>query len=279
MNVSAKALALACIALICAAVATTQQAPVTPPQILTLTEEFPKPGKGGATHEKTEGLYLQAFDRANSKVHYLGMEELSGKPRALFFAGYESMAAWQQAEQSVEKDSDLSAAIARADLADGELLESTERSVWIYDAENSYPGPVDMAQVRYFEIERFQVRPGQDEWIELAKLVKAAYAKAMPHRYWALYENVYGAPESSFLVITPMKSASEIDDMFAASAKFMAAAGGEEGMKHMYDLESKAVASSETNLFVVNPRMSRPPESWIKSDPDFWTPNAQKRTP
>ena len=35
-----------------------------------------------------------------------------------------------------------------------------------------------------------------------------------------------------------------------------------------------AIESSETNLFVFNPRMSYASEDWIKADPEFWKPKA-----
>jgi hypothetical protein len=70
-----------------------------------------------------------------------------------------------------------------------------------------------------------------------------------------------------------MKSAGEIDKNLMANKDFEAAMG-EEGMKKLGELSARAIESSETNLFSINPRMSYPADEWIKADPDFWKPKA-----
>jgi len=37
-------------------------------------------------------------------------------------------------------------------------------------------------------------------------------------------------------------------------------------------LESSCLESQQTNLFQISPKMSYPPESWVKAEPDFWKP-------
>jgi hypothetical protein len=48
--------------------------------------EFIKPGKGGAPHEKAESAFVQAMTRAKWPTHYLAVNSLSGKARALFLS-------------------------------------------------------------------------------------------------------------------------------------------------------------------------------------------------
>jgi hypothetical protein len=43
-------------------------------------------------------------------------------------------------------------------------------------------------------------------------------------------------------------------------------------MKKMAELEAACVESRQTNLFFIDPKMSYPPEAFVKADPDFWTP-------
>ncbi len=66
-----------------------------------------------------------------------------------------------------------------------------------------------------------------------------------------------------------MKSASEIDAEFTSDKQFEAAMG-EEGMKKMEELEAACVESRQTNLFLLDPKMSNPSDALIKADPDFW---------
>jgi hypothetical protein len=254
-----------------------------PPKILTITREFVKPGKYGNVHDKTESMFVSAFAAAKWPTHYLAMDSMTGKPRTLFFAGYDSFEAWEKDVKATQKNAGLSAALDRATEADGPLLDSTETSAFFYREDQSYNLPVDMAEMRYFEIEAFKVRPGHEkDWDEAIKLVNAAYAKALPEAHWAVYQAVYGSPGGfQYIVLTPMKSMSEIDTAFANYPKFMAAMGAD-GMKRLDELSAFAIEDSTTNLFAFSPKKSYVSEDWIKADPEFWKPKAtgaaEKRT-
>jgi hypothetical protein len=244
-----------------------------PPKVMTVFREFLKPGKGGAPHERAESAFVQAMARAKWPTHYLAANSLSGKSRALFFTPYDSFEAWEKDNQAVQKNAALSAALDRASVADGELLSETDGSVLVYNEEQSLRAPVDIAHMRYFEISLFRVRPGhRKEWSDAVKLVKDAYEK-IPDVHWAMYEAAYGQEDVTYVVFTPMKSAVEIDQGFERDKEFMAAMG-EEGMKKLSDLESAAVEFRQTNLFQFSPKMSYPPDAWVKADPEFWKPKA-----
>jgi len=244
-----------------------------PPKVLVITREFTKPGKSGTQHEKTESLFVQATTRAKWPTHYLAVESLSGKSRALFLTGYDSFEAWEKDTLATQKDATLSAALDRAWAADGELLSETDGGAFVFREEYSLRPEVDIAHMRYFEISRFQVKQGHDkDWDEIVKLVTAAYKK-IPDAHWATYLAVYGSPDTTYIVFNPMKSAAEIDRNFAANKEFEAAMG-EAGMKKFAELSAAAIESSQTNLFAFNPRMSYPADEWVKADPEFWKPKA-----
>jgi hypothetical protein len=245
---------------------------MSPPKVLVVTREFVKPGKAGMMHDKTESAFVQAFTRAKWPTHYLGMNSLSGKSRSLFFTGYDSFEAWEKDTKAVEKNAALSAALEHALVADGDLLDSIDGGVFVYNEEYSLrPHPATAAS-RYFEVSVFRVKQGHHkEWDDGVKMVLAAYQKALPDVHWGCYEVAYGAPEGTYLFITALKAASEIDSDFAHDKDFMAAMG-EDGMKKLEELSAAAIESGESNLFILNPKMSYVSEDWIKADPDFWKP-------
>src|ERR1700759_851512 len=67
-----------------------------PPKVLEIIVETLKPGQSGSPHLKTEAAFPQAFRDAKWPQHYLGMDALSGKQRAIFFVAYDSFDAWQK---------------------------------------------------------------------------------------------------------------------------------------------------------------------------------------
>jgi len=256
--------------------AVAQEAPegtTPPPKVLLIDREFMKPGKSGAVHEKSESAFVQAFARAKWPTHYFAANSLTGKNRTLFFIGYDSFAAWEKDAMAQQDNAALSSATDRAALADGDLLSETDAGAFTYNEEQSLRGPVDIAHMRYFEISLYRVRPGhRKEWNDLVKLVKDAYDK-IPDVHWAMYQAMYGQEDATYLVIIPMKSASEIDASMATDKQF-AENMGEDGMKKLSELESSAVEFTQTNLFMFNPAMSYPRDEWIKADPGFWKPKA-----
>ena len=242
-----------------------------PPKVLTVIREVLKPGKGGAAHEKSERAFVQAMSAANAPDHYIALDALTGPSRSLFFAGYDSFAQWEERQMADQKNATLSAALDRAAEADGELLQSYESGVYVLREDQSY-NPGDLAHIRYFEISVYKVKPGHDaDWETIVKMVTPALKQANPEDHWAMYEHIYGAGGSWFAVMRTMKSAAEIDRSFASDPKF-AAAMGEDGMKKLSELSAAAIESSESNLFMINPRMSYASPDMIKADPDFWKP-------
>jgi hypothetical protein len=171
----------------------------------------------------------------------------------------------------VENNKDLAAALDRANVADGELLANVDQGVLMFREELSLRPKVDIPHMRYFEISRFHVKQGHDkDWEALVKMYQSGFDK-FQDVHWAMYQVVYGQEDGTYILFNPMKTAAEIDRGFGDFEKFTAAMG-EDGMKKIAELTEKTVDSSETNLFMFNPRMSYASEDWIKADPGFWKP-------
>lgn len=245
--------------------------PMSPPKVLIVDREFTKPGKAGSAHEKSESAFVQAFARAKWATHYLAATSITGKNRTLFFVPYDSFEAAEKDNLAMASNASLSAALDRASAGDADAVSETDAAILVLNEDQSLHDVVDIAQMRYFEISLFRVKPGhRQDWNELVKLVKAAYEK-MPDIRWAEYEASYGQEGTTFVVITPRKSLAEIDKEMANDKDF-AANMGEEGMKKFRELEAAAIEFSQTNLFQFNPAMSYAADRWVKAAPDFWKP-------
>ena len=65
---------------------------------------------------------------------------------------------------------------------------------------------------------------------------------------------------------------SAIDLGYSEDKKWVAALGGEEGLRKLDEKFGDAVESSHSELFTVNPKQSYVSDDWIKADPGFWRP-------
>ncbi len=243
-----------------------------PPKVLVIDREFLKPGKAGSLHDKSESNFVRAAAAAKTKNYYFGLDSMTGASRSLFFFPYPSYEAWEQQTLADRKNATLTAAMDRAFNVDGELLSSYEQSAFNLRPDLSF-NTGNLVGKRYFEITQYIIKPGHNaEAEELSKLYVDYFKKAGINSNWATFELMYGANTgNAFLYITTMKSLSEVDQEIKDFAKFQEALGAA-GRKQLAELSAACIESAQTNIFEINPKISYPPEEWIKAEPDFWKP-------
>jgi hypothetical protein len=260
--------------------AAAQDAAPTPPKVLQITREWVKPGKAGAVHDKSEAAFVSASTRAKLQGHYIALNSISGKSRALYMFRFPSFAAMEEDQKIVDKNAALTAEFDRAVVADGELLEGTDTAVFTYNEEMSYHPHPDLSHARYYELSSFHIRPGhRKEFSDCVKMVKEGNQKAGTSAHWGAYDIAYGGEDGTVIALTHRESLSEIDKGFEEGRKFAEAMGGEDGMRKLDEVCGQGIESSHTELFAINPKQSYAEEGWIKADPDFWKPKAKAPEP
>ena len=241
-----------------------------PPKVLVTMREFLKPGKGGSLHEKSESAFVRAMESAKWPTHYFAMNSLSGPSRALFIVGYDSFADFEKDNAAMANNATLTAAFDRAMIADGELLSGYDQAVWTFDDDDSFRAPVKIGEMRFMDMTVFKVRPGhRAEWHQLVKMYKDGLAN-VPGAHWATFESQYGSDNGGvYLVATPMKSLSEVDQEMKDDQQLRDTLGAD-GMKKLGELSAACIESVQSNMFQFAPKMSYPPDAWVKADPGFW---------
>jgi hypothetical protein len=235
-------------------------------KLLVISREYTKPGKDGAPHQAVEGAYPKALAAGKVPNHYYAAVSLSGPPRVLFFHGYDSYAEW--ADQRQGTDPALASTLARTTAADGDLLSSKDYSVWAKRDDLSL-NPGFRVGARVEVIIQYRVRPGHAEEFEnLVKLYTQGY-EGVAGMHWGTYEEIYGSPGNTFLVIITHKAAAELDAEDENDKKFADALGAE-GLKKLAALEASCLESKQADLFFIDPKMSYPNEKMLKADPEFW---------
>ena len=247
-----------------------EEAAESAPKVLVIDREMVKVGKGAA-HAKNEAAWVRAFTAAKSPDRYLAATTMSGPNTAMFFEGFDSYAAWGEADKydSQPKVAAMTGPVAEKDsdyVSEGRTMVATLNEKW------SWKPNMSIAEMRYFELETIRMRPGHDkEWDELIALYQGAATKMNLDEHDIFYEVHYGAPAGTVLIFTPRKSLGELDAALGTGKAFQDALG-EKGREQWAKLVEQTIAGDSTELLSFSPEMSYPPEAWTKADPSYWKP-------
>jgi hypothetical protein len=239
------------------------------PKVLQIFTEEVKPGRHPA-HVKSEAGWPAALRKANNKGYYLAMS--SGND-VWFLNPFPSYAAAEAQGKEDDANAALGAELDRLWAVDGELLSKTGSITAELNADLGYRADWDAAKMRYYAITIVRLQPGYGrDYEHLRKLVNAAHEKAKVDERWSVYEVLTGAPDDTYLFLSPLASLAEWDKAEAMHGKEYQEALGEDGRNRLRDFNRVAVRSSETKLFRFSPKMSYLPKELTDRDPDFWTP-------
>ncbi len=249
-----------------------------PPNVLMIVREQIKPGKGAAHTEESHRFTL-ALRKAKSTWGRIAMVPIAGdENEVMYIWPFMSFADVEKMNKDVEKwaTGDLKADFDA--IAPGpEDFHNSQRDMFaVFRPDLSYQAGVNIAEMRYFSVETFSIRPGQEALFEsAAKIYIETTKKAKIDSHWAIFQVVSGAEGSVYLVMSPMKSLAEMDRI-PADMKAFSEAMGPEGMKSFDKMAAEMFQSTSSRMYAFNPRMSYVSPEFAardKSTPAFWNPN------
>lgn len=239
-----------------------------PPPVLVIGRELVKPGKASA-HNVWEAGWPAAFARASYPTTYLGMNAISGINEAWFLVGYPSFDAMEKDQARSDADASLSAELRRLGAGESDFVTNTRQVLAAYIPSVSNRPNVDLSKMRYFEVLTYTVKPGhEDDFMEAAGLVREGYTKAGVDQPWAIYRAVSGMPAGTYYVFLPMRSLAIMDQARAAD-EAMGRALGPDRMKALGKLITDGVATAQSQIFALNPKISYVSREMKAADP-FW---------
>jgi hypothetical protein len=270
--------ALGLMALCSAPITASAQAPApapdpnAPPQVLVITREEVKPGRGAA-HVANEVGWAAMMAKAQWSTGWLGATSLTGPSEAWFFTGFASLAEFDKDRVAQEAAPALSDT-AKFQAIDGDLVNRTSTLIAAYRPLLSYQPDVNLAKMRYFSVDTVVVKPGQAapfaaQWREIIE----AHSKAKLDEHWAVYEVTSGGQTGTYMFIYALDSLATLD---ASGAKHVASAYrdamGEAGRAANTRMNQDAIEWQQNRLFAFSPKMSHLTKAWTDVDPDFWMP-------
>jgi len=270
-------LSIAGIGIMCSmAASVSAQQPPDPPKVLRIFREDIKEGKS-AGHEKSENAFMEAAAKAQYPANILGMTALTGAVQAWFLEGHDSFDSIAQAEAALGKGE-----FETLDALDAEFRSSSRSWIAVYRPDLSYHGQEMMQalpKARYFNVTIMRAVNGHDQEVdEIGHMAVAALQKTLAEQPVAVYRVVSGMPDGTYLRFEPIASLKALDSTDDSSRAFLQAMGDSGAARFLKTIRDN-IASEESLLFVINPRMSYVSKDFAAVDPDFWTAKPAETKP
>ena len=206
---------------------------------------------------------------------WIVLEAVTGEPEVVSFDPFDSFA---QLDKPVAEWGKIYAAhpeLGRLQAQITAALTSQRTVVALRRDDLSYrANRIDLSKARYMRVLEVRLHPGREnEFAEAFQKLTAAYEKIESELPWVVYQVNLGAPSPTFLAFVPMKAVGQNDDLLQARERLHAAEG--DAAERMQQIAREAYASTESNLYAINPGKSHVTKGFAAGDPDFWTPSLQ----
>lgn len=231
----------------------------------------------GASLASVSAQFRDIVNGVAPDQYWIAGEPVTGdSDHVTYVSFYDSMA-------SVEKGEDVMAKVLQALAVKnpsfmsqaGEVIKSQHLTLVEYNKELSYrPDAVPMAETKWWYTSVYELKPGcEDGFAEIIKSFSEIVKRANWDIHWTAYNVRAGAPEPTILLVSPMRSLAEQDqEMPAAATEAMASAP----WRQMWQQFSEGCIRHEEHSYTrVDPGLSRPPQSLVAANPDFWTPKPE----
>ncbi|HET9308219.1 MAG TPA: hypothetical protein VFO46_19530 [Candidatus Sulfotelmatobacter sp.] len=214
----------------------------------------------------------QSLEVPNS---WVGMESITGEPEVLSFDPFDSfaqldkpVAEWGRIYATHPELGRLQAQITAA-------LTSQRTLIAVRRDDLSYRGDrIDLSKARFMRVLEVRLHPGREnEFAEAFQKLTAAYEKIGSDLPWVVYQVNLGMPSPTFLAFVPLKAVGQNDDLLNIRERLHVAEG--EAAERMQQIARDAYASTESNLYSINPEKSHVSKGFAAGDLDFWTPRPQ----
>jgi hypothetical protein len=222
--------------------------------------------------DKWEIAVARACEKLVVPNSWIVMESVTGEPEVLSFDPFDSfaqlerpLAEWGKIYATHPELGRLQAQISAA-LVSQRTVIALRRDDLSYRADR-----IDLSKARLMRVLEVRLHPGREnEFAEAFQKLSAAYEKTESGLPWVVYQVNLGMPSPAFLAFVPMKAVGQNDDLLKRREGLQAEEG--EAAERMQQIAREAYASTETNLYSINPEKSHVSKEFAAGDPEFWTP-------
>jgi hypothetical protein len=241
-----------------------------PPAVALFAHQAAFSGKA-ANREKTEAGLSRACDRLEAPKFWIDLESLTGDPEALVLSPYDSYEQMQESNADWARLLSSHPDLGRMQEETASFVGSERKIIALRRDDLGYLAEsIDLSEARFVHVLEVHLFPGREsDFAEAFKILADAYGKIQADTPWVVYQVDTGTVAPTFLVLRPMAEMKQNDDLLASFGNLIDAEG-EQGSEALKRIAREAYASTESNLYAVNPGMSHVSKAFAAADPDYW---------
>ncbi len=130
------------------------------------------------------------------------------------------------------------------------------------------PETVPLPQITRWRIVTFRIKPGMaPRFAELLKEIRGLHEKAGDNLHTLVYSVVAGEPSPGYIVVLPLKTLADLDEPPSKAIEELLTPIMRQ---HISTVVKDTVADSHAAMYMVDPRLSLPPKSYLAENPGFW---------
>lgn len=221
---------------------------------------------------KLASQFRDAVNSAAPDVYWIAGSPITGESnRITYVTFHDNLASIEKMMKAMDKVGETLMKNASWSAQEGESTGGSHNVLAEYNKELSYrPDMVPMSHTTWWSAELVGLRPGcEDDLKSLAKQVIDMHKKAGDNDHWLAYEIRGGVPQPAVLFVSTMRSLADDDQEPPAAAKEIFENPMAKQAFSKFDHE--CVTHVESTYSRVEPSLSRPPQSLVAANPDFWT--------
>ena len=243
-----------------------------PPNMLVLVHQEYRFDKQ-SERQKLEVAIVRACEHLDVPNDWIDLESVSGPTEALFFDPFDSFEHMDTAVADWPRIYAAHPELARSQEELRSLVASERTIIAVRRDDLGYrPQSIDFSKARYMRVLEVRLNPGRErDFAEAFRILGAAYEKIKASTPWVVYQVNVGMPSPAFLVFMPLRELKQNDDLLNWR-KDLREAEGEDAVHETEQIAREAYATTESNLYVISPNMSRVSKDFADGDPDFWSP-------
>jgi hypothetical protein len=240
------------------------------PKLIRIGHYEVKPGKMNA-HDDLVKQVRQAATAGNAQYNWIATRPMTGNTNETVFVNFfdnyaqveESSTSFYKAAGATFQNADFTRAVADTQASINGVIGTLREDL-------SYrPEKLDIANARTWEISFIRLKPGSEmDFADMERESIELHKRNNIDEHWVAYQVEYGTQAPAFIFITSLRTLGDLDKDLKEAHK---AAFTSTIRRRFSDTTRESVIYSKSQLLTVRPEISRPAESLVAANPEFWT--------